>query len=258
MAEAQKWYDASTAALATLKGVKGWDSDDEDYLNRVQDIKEIFERKFDEELDQPAAAVLPGATKGKGKAKGEERKKRMLPPWELFTKVKAEKLDDVVDKHKNKLPPCDTEWVLDRGAPNADAEGKKKAKRYVVKGGGGAYIIRVIEEAAGKVYKVMYVPSNWRDVKEKELQDKAAGKAPGDAPAPAPTDTTVNAPAAAGTSQAPAPAVNTVPSPSGTRASRSRTAAGVQGQEAAAEAPVAAAPEAAAGNARKPAKRARA
>ena len=251
MAEAQKWYEASTAALATLKEVKGWDSDDDDYQVKIQEIKEIFEQKFDEEM-QPAAAVLLGPSKGK--AKGKERKKRMVPPWDLYTKVRAEKLDDVVDKHKKKLPPCDTEWVLDRGAPNADAEGKKKAKRYVVKGGGGAFIIRVIEEVAGKEYNVMYVPSNWRDVKEKELQDKAAGKAPGDAPAPAPTDTTVNAPAAAGTSQAPAPAVNTATSPSGTRPRRA-CAAGVQGKEAAAAAPVAAAPVAAAANARKPVKK---
>ena len=190
----------------------------------------------------------PGATKGK--AKGAQRKKRMVPPWAEFSIVKAKTLDDVVDKHKDQLPPCNTEWVLDRGAPDGGAEGGKKAKRYVVKGGDGAYIIRVIEEAAGKEYKVMYVPSDWREQKEKELQDKAAGKALGDAPAPAPTDTTVNAPAAAGTSQAPAPAVNTAPSPSEPRASRSRSA-GVQGEEAAAAAPVAAAPVAAAANAGK-------
>ena len=255
MAEAKAWYDESMGALKKLQEINGWDTEDDDYQNRFQDIKEGFNRKFDEEM-QPAAAVLPGPSKGK--AKGKDRKKRMVPPWDLYAKVKAKKFDDVVEKHKNQLPPCATEWVLDRTAPNADAEGKKKARRYVVKGGGGAFIIRVIEEIAGKEYNVMYVPSNWRAVKEKELQDKAAGKAPGDAPAPAPTDTMENAPAAAGTSQAPAPAVNTAPSPSGTRASRSRTAAGVQGKEAAAEAPVAAAPAAAAGNARKPAKRGRA
>ena len=256
MAEAKKWYDANMEALKTLKEINGWDTEDDDYQNRLQDIKEGFNRKFDEELQHPAAAVPPDAKKGK--AKGDQRKKRMVPPWAEFSIVKAKTIDDVVDKHKDELPPCDTEWVLDRGAPDGGAEGGKKAKRYVVKGGDGAYIIRVIEEAAGKEYKVMYVASGWREEKEKELQDKAAGKAPGDAPAPAPTDTTVNAPAAAGTSQAPAPAENTAPSPSGQRASRSRTAAGVQGKEAAAEAPVAAAPAAAAGNARKPAKRGRA
>ena len=75
MAEAKTWYDESMEALKTLKEINGWDTEDDDYQNRLQDIKEGFNRKFDEELQHPAAAVPPDAKKGK--AKGDQRKKRL-------------------------------------------------------------------------------------------------------------------------------------------------------------------------------------
>ena len=58
MAEARKWFNESMEALKTLKEINEWDTEDDDYQNRLQDIKEGFNRKFDEEL-QPPAAVLP-------------------------------------------------------------------------------------------------------------------------------------------------------------------------------------------------------
>ena len=234
MATAGEWYHKAKEALETLKVINNWDDQCYDYLTRVQELKEKFNAKFDAELEKPEAPVClqpedykPAAKGGKAKMEKAPRKKKIIPPWKDYTTVKAKDIMDVVENHADKLPGVGT-WVNDRTSPNSDGADGKAAKRFKLKEGGD-YIIRVIEESAGKKYKVKIAPSNYRELHEEKeaaaaLAAAAAAEDTEDDPV-APVAAPVAAPGAASSSrpQAPAPATQ-ASSPGSTRASRSRTA----------------------------------
>ena len=229
MATAGEWYHKAKEALETLKVINNWDDQCYDYLTRVQELKEKFNAKFDAELEKPEAPVClqpedykPAAKGGKAKMEKAPRKKKIIPPWKDYTTVKAKDIMDVVENHAGQLPGVGT-WVNDRTSPNADASAGKAAKRFKLKEGGD-YIIRVIEESAGKKYTVKIAPSNYRELHEEKEAAAAAAEDTEDDPV-APVAAPVAAPGAASSSrpQAPAPATQ-ASSPGSTRASRSRTA----------------------------------